>query len=164
MVRRIERVMPGFMIHLDSRLLSRLRRPIGTFNTELLGVLRVQPLPVSELHRLRADHAAERRSAEKVIQDIETNMPPGSTHGDEAVADVGPQRQARTAANWLELPSHVKAAPFVLQRVGRVGSRHCCFGNVQRGRSDGGELYRGSSRTQAPIRVEGCPLTQMCRV
>jgi hypothetical protein len=41
-----------FAIHLDSRLLSRLRRPVGRFHTELLGVLRVQPLPAAELHRL----------------------------------------------------------------------------------------------------------------
>src|SRR5947207_13482348 len=37
-------------IHLDSRLLSRLRRPVGRFNTELLGVLHVQSLPAGELH------------------------------------------------------------------------------------------------------------------
>src|SRR6266851_2044968 len=38
-------------ILLDSRLLSRLRRPVGRFNTELLCVLRVQSLP-AELHGL----------------------------------------------------------------------------------------------------------------
>src|SRR5215469_2731579 len=40
----------GACFPLDSRLLSRLRRPVGCFNTELLGVLRVQPLPTAELH------------------------------------------------------------------------------------------------------------------
>jgi hypothetical protein len=32
--------------------LSRLRRPVGRFDTELPGVLRVQSLPAAELHRL----------------------------------------------------------------------------------------------------------------
>jgi hypothetical protein len=50
----------GFAILLDSRLLSRLRRPVGRFNTELLGVLRVQPLPAAELHGLGADDASNR--------------------------------------------------------------------------------------------------------
>src|SRR5207302_10261932 len=69
-----------FPIHLDSRVLSRLRRPVGRFNTELLGVLRVQPLPAAELHRLATSDAADGSSAEKAIQNIETNVPPGSTH------------------------------------------------------------------------------------
>jgi hypothetical protein len=47
--------------------LSRLRRPVGRFNTELLGVLRVQPLP-AELHRLASNDAADGSSAEKPIQ------------------------------------------------------------------------------------------------
>src|SRR6202171_3453979 len=33
-----------------SLLLSRLRRPVGCFDTELLAVLRIQPLPAAELH------------------------------------------------------------------------------------------------------------------
>src|SRR5437588_5954099 len=49
------------------RLLSRLGRPVGRFDTELLGVLRVQPLPAAELHGLASNHAADGRSAEKVI-------------------------------------------------------------------------------------------------
>jgi hypothetical protein len=65
---------------LISRLLSPLRRPVGRFNTELLGVLRVQPLPAAELHRLTAGDAGDGSSAEKAIQNIETNVPPGSTH------------------------------------------------------------------------------------
>src|SRR5580692_9671839 len=44
---------------LHSRLLSRLRRRVGRFHTELLGVFRVQPLPAAELHRLGADNAAD---------------------------------------------------------------------------------------------------------
>src|SRR2546427_12191384 len=63
------------MIHLDSRLLSRLRRPVGRFDTELLGVLRVQPLPAAELHRLATNDAVDGSSAEKASQNIETNVP-----------------------------------------------------------------------------------------
>ena len=44
---------------LASRLLRRLWRPVGRFNTELLCVLRVQSLPAAELHRLRANDAAD---------------------------------------------------------------------------------------------------------
>src|SRR5579863_5534337 len=74
-----------------SRLLRRLRRPVDRFNPELLSVLGVQSLPGAELHGLRPDHAAEGSSAEKVIEHIETNVPPRSAHCDEAVTDVGPQ-------------------------------------------------------------------------
>src|SRR3989441_6998857 len=49
-------------------------------NTELRCVLRVQSLPAAELHGVGADDAADGSSAEKVIQNIETNVPPGSTH------------------------------------------------------------------------------------
>src|SRR3981189_152722 len=85
-----------FAILLDSRLLSRLRRTVGRFDTELLGVLGVQPLP-AELPGLRADDAADGSSAEKAIQHIKADVPSGSAHCDEAVTDVGPQRQARVA-------------------------------------------------------------------
>ena len=68
----------------------RLRRLGGRFSIELLGVLGVQSLP-AELHGLRTNDASDRSSAEQVIQNIETNVPPGSTHCDKAVTDVGPQ-------------------------------------------------------------------------
>src|ERR1700680_3630170 len=156
------------MINLSSiysRLLSRLRRPVGRFDTELLGVLRVQLLPAAELDGLGADEAADGSSAEKAIQNIETDVPARSAHCDEAVTDVGPKSQARApATKGFEFPPHIEATPFVLKRLGSVGSRHCCFGNMQRGRSHRGELHRGSSRTQAPIGVEGSPLAQMRRV
>src|SRR5439155_21506654 len=110
-------------IHLDSRLSSRSRRPVGHFNTELLGVLRVQPLPAVELHRLSGNDAADGSSAEKVIQNIETDVPPGSTHRDEAAIDVGPQRQARGAPKGFEFLPDIEATPVVLKRRGRVESR-----------------------------------------
>ena len=53
--------------------------PARNFDTELLGVLQIEPMP-TELHRLASNDAAEGSSAEKVIQNIETNVPPGSTH------------------------------------------------------------------------------------
>src|ERR1700675_3329895 len=148
---------------LDSRFLSRLRRPVRRFNPELLGVLRIQSLP-AELHGLGADNAADGSSAEKVIQNIETNVPSGSAHCDEAVTDVGPQRQARALTQGFEFPPHIEATPLVLKQFGSVGSRHCCFGNLRRGRSHGGEPHRGSKRTQAPIGFKGSPLAQMRRV
>ena len=134
------------------------------FHPELLGVLGVQSLPASELHGLGADDASDGSSTEKAIQNIETNVPSGSTHCDEAVTDVGPQRQARAASKGFEFPPRIEATPLVLKQLGRVGSRHCCFGNVGRGRSHRGELHRGSDRVQAPIGIEGSPLAQMRRV
>jgi len=67
-------------VSIRSRLLSRLRWPAGRFNTELLGVLRVQPLPAGELHGLGADHACNGLTGQKLIQNIESNVPSGSTH------------------------------------------------------------------------------------
>src|SRR5437763_17030385 len=133
-------------------------------NAELLCVLGVQSLPTAELDRVGTNHAADGSSAEKLIQNIETNVPSGSTHGDEAAIDVGPQRQARAATQGFELPPHIEATPVVLERLGSVGSPHFGFGNVRRGRSHRGELHRGSNRTQAPIGVEGRPLAQLRRV
>ena len=72
----------GFMVRApDPRILSRLRRHLGVFNTELLGVLRVQPLPAVELHRLATNDAADGSSAEKAIQNIESRCasPPRPT-------------------------------------------------------------------------------------
>ncbi len=128
---------------------------------ELLCVLRVQPLPTTELHRFGTNDAADGGSAEQVIQNIEANVPPGSTHRDEAAIDVGPQRQPRAATEGFELPPHIEATPVVLKQLGSVCSRHLGFGNVRRGRSHRGELHRGSNRTQAPIGVEGRPPAQL---
>src|SRR5579871_3112848 len=98
---------------------GRLRRPGGRFNPKLLGVLRVQPLPTAELHRVTADDAADGSPAQKPIQNIETDVPPGSTHRDEATIDIVPQRQARADTQGLELPSHI----VILKHSGSVGAR-----------------------------------------
>src|SRR5215471_3294873 len=111
------------MSSFESRLLSRLRRPVGRLNTELLCVLGVQSLPAGELHRLTASDAADGISAEKAIQNIERNVPPGSTHGDEAAIEVGPQSQARAATRGFEFPPEIA----ILEYFGSVGSRHSCF-------------------------------------
>src|SRR5580704_1761496 len=145
---------------LNSRVLRRLRRPVRVFYTKLLGVFRVEPRP-SELPGLGTNDAADRSSGEKAIQNIETNVPPGSTHRDEAGTDVGPQCQAGAATEGFKFPPQREATPFVFKRLGRVGSLHRCLGNPRRGRSDGGELHRGSRGAQAPIGVERSPLTQM---
>src|ERR1700722_15856859 len=151
------------------RFLRRLRRPVGRLDTELLGVLRVQLLPAAELDGLGADDAANGRSAEKAIQNIETNVPARSAHCDEAVTDVGPQRQTRAATMTSELkifesPPHIETPPLVLKLLGSVGSRHRCFGNARRGRSHRGELHRGPNRTEVPIGIKGSPLAQMRRI
>src|SRR5260370_16687158 len=138
-------------ILLDSRLLSRLRRPVGRFNTELLGVLGVQSLPAAKLHRRGANHASNRSSAEKAIQNLETNVPPGSTHGDEAVTDVGPQRQACAANQGFEFPPHIEATPLVLKRLGRVASRPCCSRNTRRGPPPRLDFHLSSTLPHAPI-------------
>ena len=104
------------------------------------------------------------RSAEKAIQDIETNVPPGSTHRDEAAIDVVPQRQARAAAEGFEFPPHIVAAPGVLEHPGSLGSRHCRFGDLRRGGSHRGELHGASNRPQAAIGFKRSPLAQMLRV
>src|SRR5256885_1349479 len=136
----------------------------SAFNAELLCILRAQSLPVAELHRVGTNHAAEGGSAEQVIQHIEANVPPGSTHRDVAAIDVDPQCQARAATNGFELPPHIEATPVVLEHLGSVGSRHRGFGDVRRGRSDRRELHPGSNRPQVPIGVEGRPLAQLRRV
>src|SRR6266481_2062432 len=82
---------------------------------ELLCVLRVQSLPATELHRLGTNDAPDGGSAEKVIQNIEANVPPGSTHRDEAAIDVGPQRQARAVTKGFEFPPHIVVTPVVLK-------------------------------------------------
>src|SRR3989441_8844216 len=65
------------------------------------------------------------------------------------------------ATEGFEFPPDSLGAPVVLKHLGSVGSRHCCFGNLRRGRSHRGELHRGSNRTQAPIGFKGSPLAQM---
>src|SRR5436305_779310 len=163
MVRRIQRFVPWLMIHLDSRLLSRLRRPVGRFDTELLSVLGDQSLPAAELHRLTTNDAADGSSAEKAIQNIEANVPTRGAPRDEAAIDVVPEREARAVTKGFEFPPDVLAPPGILKHFGSVGSRHSCFGNLRRGRSHRGELHH-SNLTQAPIGVEGSPLAQMRRV
>jgi hypothetical protein len=64
------------------------------FHTELLAVLRVQPLP-AELHRVATSDATDGSSAEKAIQNIETNVPARGTPRDEASIDVVPSGACR---------------------------------------------------------------------
>ena len=90
---------------LDSRLLSRLRRPVGRFNTKLLGVLRVQPLP-AELHRLTTNDAADGSSAEKPIQNIESF--------------VGSKKGASRALRTRRRPSTSTPPVLYKSRDGRV--------------------------------------------
>src|SRR5438309_7275794 len=88
-------------------------------NAELLCVLRVQPLP-AELHRVATSDAADGSSAEKAIQNIETNVPARGTPRDEASIDVVPHRQARAATKGFEFPPDF-AVP---KHLGSVGLRY----------------------------------------
>jgi hypothetical protein len=139
------------------RLSSRLRLPVGRFNAELLGVLRGQPLPTVELHGLATSDAADGSSAEKAIQNIESNVPARGAPRDEAAIDAVPEREARAATKGFEFPPRI----VVLKHLWSVGSRHSCFERC--GRSHPGELHR-SNRTQVPIGLKGRPLAQMHRV
>src|SRR5439155_4447044 len=105
---------------IDSRLLSRLRRPVGRFNTELLGVLGVQSLP-AELHGLGADDASNRLTREQPLKDVEADVPARGAPRDEAAIDVVPERQARAATIGFEFPPDIVATPVVLKRLGSVG-------------------------------------------
>src|SRR5512143_2066851 len=125
--------------------------PSRPLNPKLPGVLGVQSLPAVELQRLGADDAPQGLTGEQPIEHIEADVPPGSTHRDEAAIDAGPQRQACAAPNSFQLPADREAPPGVLERSGSVGPRHGCFGHQRRGRSHGGELHGGSSRTEVPI-------------
>src|SRR5947209_7744837 len=149
----------GDLAHRSPRftILCRLRWPVGCFNTELLGIFGVQSLPAGELHRITTGDAANGSSAEKVIQDIESNVPPGSTHGDEAAIDLGPERQARAAPKRFEFPPVIA----VLEHLESVGSRHFCF--HRSGRTHPREVH-GSDGTQASIDIKGRPLAQMRRI
>src|SRR3984957_123827 len=157
--RKIVRLAASFRISLSSvlRLLGAPRQPVRRFNADLFGVLGVQPLPTFILHRLATYYAADGSSSEKKIQSVETNVPAGRAPRDEAAVDVVPQRQARAATDGFEFPPDIA----VLQHLGSVGSRHCCF--ERRGRSHPGELHR-SNRTQAPGDFKGSPFAQMRRV
>src|ERR1700730_17440199 len=122
----------------DSRFLSRLRRPTGRFNAELLCVLGVQSLPAAELHGLGADDASNRLTREAPLKEVEADVPARGAPRDEAAIDVVPQRQARAATKGFEFPPHI----VVLKHLWSVGSRHSCF--QRRGRSHPGELHRSS--------------------
>src|ERR1700722_19379492 len=110
--------------------------PCGSaFGGELLSVLGGQFLPAAELRRVTTGDAADGSSAEKAIQNIETNVPARGAPRDEAAVDVVPQRQARAATDGFEFPPDIA----VLQHLRRVGARHCC--GARRGRSQPGESH-----------------------
>src|SRR5215472_16107364 len=74
-----------------ARVLSRLGRPAGCFDTELLGVLRVQPLPV-ELQCLGANDASNGLAREAPLKHVEADVPARGSPSDEAAVDAVPQR------------------------------------------------------------------------
>jgi hypothetical protein len=53
---------------------------MSRLNAELLCVLGVQSLPAVDLYSVGANDAPNRLTGEKPIQNIETDVPPGSAH------------------------------------------------------------------------------------
>src|ERR1700730_15487365 len=82
-------------------------RPTGGLNAELLCVLGVQSLPAAELHGLGAHDASNRLTREEPLKDVEADVPARGAPRDEAAIDVVPEREARAAAERLELPPEV---------------------------------------------------------
>ena len=104
-------------------------------------------------------------TAEKVIQNIETDVPGRSARCHEAVTHVGPKIRRVLGPRASKFPTaSIEATPLALTRIGIIGSRRGYFGNMRRGRSLAGEPYRASNRTQVTLGVEGRPLAQMQRV
>src|SRR5690242_18282823 len=106
-------------IHVSRSIRSPL--PLRHFNAEQLGVFSVQSLEAGVLHVLGADPASNGLANEKMIQNIETHVPPRSSHRDEVAIDTGPQRQPRSSINRFEFPLHLIATPGVLKRPGCIG-------------------------------------------
>src|SRR5436305_3608013 len=148
MQRTIVRVMTWLMI--SSIYECAARWLLGCFVIELLGVFGDQPLPAFELHGIGADDAADGSAAEQAIENIESDVPPGSAPRDVAAIDRVPQRQARPASKGFEFPALIA----VLKNFGSLGSRHFCFDRHRRSHP---RKLHGSDRTQAPIGDKGRP-------
>ncbi len=86
------------------------------FDTELLGVLGVQPLPAGELHRLGTDDASNRLTREEPLKDVEADVPARGAPRDEAAIDVVPQRQARAATKGFEFPRGIVVLKYSWER------------------------------------------------
>src|SRR5262245_51962125 len=85
----------------------RVGRPARDLDAELFSIFGIEPLPTLELHRLGPGDAPNGISAQKPIQSIESNVPPGRAHGDETAIDFVPKRQARAGTTSFELPSGI---------------------------------------------------------
>src|ERR1041384_5091713 len=84
-------------------------------NTELLGVLRGQSLPARDLHRLGACNPSDWLVREQPVQNVEADMPARGAPRDVAAIDVMPQRQPRAAAERVQFPPEIEAAPVRLE-------------------------------------------------
>src|SRR5215471_945191 len=93
-------------------------------SSELLAVLGAQALPAAELHDVGADPAADRLVREEPVEHVEADVPAGGAPGDEATIDIVPERETRAAADGLQLPAEVVAAPTVLEQFRRLGPLH----------------------------------------
>src|SRR2546430_14546678 len=91
-------------------------------NAELLCILRAQSLPVAELHRVGTNHAAQRGSAKQVVQHIEANVPPGSTHRDVTAGDFWSHRPAPAPPPSCQPPPRAQSPPRVLPQLWGLGA------------------------------------------
>src|SRR5262249_5127931 len=130
-------------------------RPAGRLGAELLRVLRGQSLPAAKLERVPGDDAADGLARKKPIEHVEADVPAGGAPREVAAIDVVPEREPRAAAERIELPAEVIAAPAVLEQLRRLGSLDAA--RVDLRRSGRGELHRAHGR-QAPIGIERRPL------
>src|SRR4051812_7394230 len=88
---------------------------VGVCDAELGGVLGGEALPARELEGRAGDDAADGLACEQAIEDVEADVPACRAPGNEAAVDDRPQRETGAAAERLELPAQVVAAPAVLE-------------------------------------------------
>ena len=101
-----------------------------------------------------------RLTREEPIEHVEADVPARGAHRDEAAIDVVPEREARAAAERLQLPAQVVAAPAVLEQpsarrpASRSISETCGVGAPTVESFTGPDGGRGSDRRRtAPTRA-----------
>ena len=116
---------PARVSSLDSPTLSRLWRPVGRFDIELLCGLGGQSLP-AELDGVGADDAPIRLTRKELLKGVEADVLAHGAPRDKVAIAVVPQHQARATTKGFEFPPDI----VVVRQLGSVGSRHCCCQRV----------------------------------
>jgi hypothetical protein len=125
----------------------------------LLRVLGIQARPI-ELHRFACNDPSEGLGCEESIEYVEADVPAGRTHRYETPINVVPEREARAISKWLELPSHIVAAPLKFEQLWGVSARHARLGDLWCRSSDCRELD-WADRAEASVSVERGPFTEL---